>query len=127
MLNALAYLGFHDLFDIYQMTIAEYEIRMEAYKLKQAEKMNEIAQQAWFNQMVKSTTGSASHPKPRYRRITDLFDYKKSVDKIRTEFEPNYQSQSSIPIVEERARIFAKRQAEFEQYWNQGLIKKKGG
>lgn len=109
------------------MTIAEYEIRMEAYKLKQAEKMNEIAQQAWFNQMVKSTTGSASHSKPRYRRITDLFNYKKAVDKIRTEFEPNYQSQSSIPIVEERARIFAKRQAEFEQYWNQGLIKKKGG
>lgn len=127
MLNALAYLGFHDLFDIYQMTIAEYEIRMEAYKLKQAEKMNEIAQQAWFIQMVKSTTGSASHPKPRFKRITDLFDYQSAIDDIRASFEPNYHQKASTSLAEERARIFAKRQAEFEQYWNQGLIKKKGG
>lgn len=109
------------------MTIAEYEIRMEAYKLKQAEKMNEIAQQAWFNQIVKSTTGSSSHPKPKFKRITDLFDYQRAIDEIRASFEPNYQSQTSTSLVEERAHIFAKRQDEFERNWKQVSSNVKGG
>ena len=36
------------------MTLVEYELRMEAYQLKQVDRQNEIAQQAWMNQQVQA-------------------------------------------------------------------------
>ena len=90
MLNAFAYLGFSNIRDIERMTLVEYELRMEAYQLKQVDRQNEIAQQAWMNQQVQATTGS-KNPKPKFKTFDDFFDKKAAIDSVRSNYEPNYE------------------------------------
>ena len=63
------------------MTLVEYELRMEAYQLKQVDRQNEIAQQAWMNQQVQATTG-IKNPKPKFKKFDDFFDKKVIIDKV---------------------------------------------
>lgn len=112
--------------DINLMTIAEYELRMEAFQLQQLEKQNLLAEQAWFNQLVKSTTGG-KHPKPKFKHLSDLFDYQKEIDKVRSQYEPNYIPESMLTKNEIQAEIFVKRHKEFEKLWQEHKIQRKGG
>ncbi len=49
MLNSLAYLGFSDIRKIEDMTFDEYNLRIEAYQLKQIKEQEKLALLAWFN------------------------------------------------------------------------------
>lgn len=108
------------------MTIAEYELRMEAFQLQQIEKQNQLAEQAWFNQLVKSTTGG-KHPKPKFKRLTDLFDYQKEIDRVRSQYEPNYNPESMLTQKDIQTETFIKRHEEFEKLWHEHKIQRKGG
>lgn len=105
------------------MTMREYYLRLEAYKLKQAEQLNNLAMQAWFNQTVKATKGSSKHPKPKYEKIDDFFDYQKAIDDVRSEFESDYEAKSTKSEKIAASQIFAMRQKEFEKLWDEGRIK----
>ena len=110
------------------MTIAEYELRMEAYQLKRVEKLNFLATQAWFNQIVQATTGSPKNPKPKYKKLADLYDHQMAIDEIRTKYEPDYHAQSQSRLTPEKQKqveIFIKRQKEFEEKWKNR--QKRGG
>ena len=54
------------------MTIAEYDMHMEAVELKEMDKRRFIHEQAWANQAVKSTTGG-KNPKPVYKNFGKFF------------------------------------------------------
>ena len=105
------------------MTLVEYELRMEAYQLKQVDRQNEIAQQAWMNQQVQATTGS-KNPKPKFKTFDDFFDKKAAIDSVRSNYEPNYEvsQMSKTELKHSRAQIFAKRMAEFQRLKREGKI-----
>lgn len=106
------------------MTLAEYELRMEAYSIKRIERQADLATQAWLSQQVQATTGSSKNPKPKYKRLTEFFDKQAAIDKVRSDFEPDYEisHMSKAELKRSRAEVFAKRLAEFEQLKKQGKI-----
>lgn len=71
-------MGFHDLNDVAKMTIAEYELRMEAYHIKRVEEFEIVHLQAWMNQQVQATTGQ-KNPKPKYKDFKKFFDKEKFI------------------------------------------------
>lgn len=124
VLNSLAYLGFFSVTDILRMSIVEYQLRFEAYQLRRAERHEELAMQAWYSQMVKSTKGSSKHPKPRFSRFDELYDREAEINKVRSQFEPDFEISQYSPIELKRKqnRLFAKRLAEFNELKKQGKI-----
>lgn len=82
-MNSLAFLGFTSLEDVDDQSFEEYELRMEAYALKDAYLSKLAAQAAFFNQVMKSTKGSGSNTRLVYDRFDKLYDYEKAVTKIR--------------------------------------------
>lgn len=102
------------------MTLVEYSVRMEAYRLKEVKRQEEIAMQAFMNQAVKATKGSKSHPRPLYRKFEQFFDTQQMIDDVRSEFEPDYQRKTDDK--KEISSIFAKRVEEFKKLKAQGKI-----
>ncbi|WP_283586376.1 hypothetical protein [Limosilactobacillus vaginalis] len=81
LINSLAYLGFHDIRDIGMMTLAEYQLRMEAYQLKRVDQKEFIATMAFYNQLVQSTTGG-KNPKPKYDRLSKIFNREEEENRV---------------------------------------------
>lgn len=101
------------------MTLVEYQLRMEAFQLKEVAKRRNIFLQAFANQIVKATKGKRN-PKPVYQKFEQLFDEQKEIDKVRSGFEPDYIiEKDNEPNVQE---IFAKRIAEFHKLKKAGRI-----
>lgn len=110
------------MYQIETMTISEYYLRLEAYQLQQIDKQKDLATQSWFNQTVKSTTGSSKHPKPKFKTLTDFYDAQQEENKVKKFFDPDYK-----PVVEseqekkiKRAKLFAKRQEEWMKKHKKG-------
>ncbi|WP_429971278.1 hypothetical protein ACQW5G_01155 [Fructilactobacillus sp. Tb1] len=105
------------------MTISEYYTRLEAYQLKQVDIQKNLALQSWFNQSVQATTGSSKNPKPKYTKFDKFFDAVSQENKIRSFFDPDYKPAivTENDKQEQQAKLFVKRQREWE------AIQKKGG
>ena len=102
------------------MTVAEYQLRMEAYSLQQIKIQERLHLQAFLNQTVQATKGSKKHPKPYYEKFEQFFDAQKMVDKVRSAYEPDY-----IPSTQEKLnieQIFTKRLEEFKRLKKAGKI-----
>ncbi len=115
MLNSLAYLGFSDIRKIEDMTFDEYNLRIEAYQLKQIKEQEKLALLAWFNQTVQATTGNDKHPKPKYKKFTDFFDAMEMIDVLRDEFEEDYKPRTEKVKEKKRRDLINARLAEFER------------
>ena len=59
------------------MTLAEYQLRMEAYSLQQIKIQERLHLQAFLNKTVQATKGSKKHPKPYYEKFEQFFDAQK--------------------------------------------------
>lgn len=117
-MNSLAFLGFTSLEDVDDQSFEEYELRMEAYALKDAYLSKLAAQAAFFNQVMKSTKGSGSNTRLVYDRFDKLYDYEKAVTKIRSQFEPDFKT------TEEKTEFnFAEKLREFDALKKAGKIK----
>lgn len=116
-LNALRYFGMTDLREVERMTMNEYYLRLEAYQLKQVDEQRQLAMQAWFNQTVKAQTGSAKHPKPKYKRFDQFFDAEKQEAKITHYFEPGSKTPAESKHTKkiEAFEVFNQRRIKFEQ------------
>lgn len=110
------------------MTLVEYHLRMEAYQLKRVAEQRDIMMQAFANQLVKSTKGK-KNPDPKYTKFEQLFNEGEEIDKVRSNFEPDYVSEVKDELSPER--VFAKRLAEFKKIKAKRLSssnsKKRGG
>jgi len=114
LLNSLTYLGFQNINDIEDMTFVEYNLRIEAYQLKQVKEQEKLALLAWFNQAVKATKGSAKKPKPKYTHFTDFYDAEVMIDTLRDEFEVDYTPRTKKVQEQKRRELINARLAEFE-------------
>ena len=101
------------------MTLVEYQLRMEAYQLKRVSKQRDIFMQAFANQMVKATKGK-NNPQPVYTKFDQLFNEKKEIAKVRSEFEPDFVAERNEE--QDPQKIFAKRLAEFHRLKKAGQI-----
>ena len=63
--------------EAFNTTVEQYVCYAHAYNISQCDKEYNAAVQAWFNQAVKATSGSAKKPTPKYRNFDDFFDRNK--------------------------------------------------
>lgn len=125
-------MGFHSLADIDDMTLSEYQLRMEAYGLRRVEADRRAIMSAFFAQVAKSTTGSSENPRPLYEHFSDLFDEQAEIDRVRGAYEPNYKPTSRRAREQDINRIIAERYKRYEELKKQGKLptkraRKKGG
>ncbi|MGK4178812.1 hypothetical protein [Lapidilactobacillus dextrinicus] len=105
------------------MTMAEYTLRMEAYKLKEAENRENIALQAWYNQQVQATVGK-KNPKPKYKSFAEFYDINDYKNQIRSAFEADYEPDrlGNQEKSRKQTEIFNKRMEEFKKLKAEGKI-----
>ena len=68
--------------EIKRMSLAEYRIRMKAYKLRRLDRENEIAYQAWLNREVQATKKRGKSTVAYYKRYKDFFDFEERENMI---------------------------------------------
>ena len=115
-------MGFHSLADIDDMTLAEYQLRMEAHGLRRVEADRRAIMSAFFAQVAKSTTGSSENPRPVYEHFSDLFDEQAEIDRVRGAYEPNYKPTSRRVQEQDINRIIAERYKRYEELKKQGKL-----
>lgn len=125
-------MGFHSLADIDDMTLAEYQLRMEAHGLRRVEADRRAIMSAFFAQVAKSTTGSSENPRPLYEHFSDLFDEQAEIDRVRGAYEPGYEPTSRRVQEQSVNRIIAERYKRYEELKKQGKLptkraRKEGG
>lgn len=96
------------------MTFVEYDLRIEAYQLKQIKEQENLALLAWFNQTVKATKGSAKKPRPKYTHFKDFYDAEVMIDTLRDELEEDYTPRTKKVKEQKRRDLINARLAEFE-------------
>jgi len=128
ILFAFSRLGFTDMKAAQEMTMVEYEIRTEAYHLRNIEKRGDMALQAWLNQQVQAQKGSAKHPEPYYKELEDMYDVKAESQNLRAQFEPDFKVtyKSKAEQHRQQGEVLAQRMAEFEALKKAGKIKPAG-
>ncbi|WP_204123115.1 hypothetical protein [Lacticaseibacillus mingshuiensis] len=117
----MALLGFdtHEnaLRDIGWMTLREYQLRMDAWQLRQVFQRQQVAWQAWQNQAVQAVSGSGSSMRPKYRTFGDFFNFEQEMDAV---LPPRGGSKKKKKIDEVKARVV--RLNEFEALRAAGRI-----
>lgn len=105
------------------MTLAEYNLRMEAYKLRRAEEREDVALQAWYNQQVQATVGK-KNPKPKYKSFDEFYDVDGFKNQIRSVFEADFipDHLSKKELTDKQTEIFNKRMSDFKKLKADGKI-----
>lgn len=102
------------------MTLSEFTLKMEAYRLREVDRMEKIHVQAFLNQAVQATTGGKK-PKPVYDKFSKFYDTQKEIDKVRMKFEKDYKPKSKAIIERKQTDLVTKADKRFREF-----IKRKG-
>lgn len=94
------------------MTIAEYELRMEAYNLQQVEKQYDAATLAWMNRNAQAFDEDGNAV---FTDFNDFFNRDEAIDKVRSNFELNYQPKIKVKKKQNRQDILLKRIREYQR------------
>ena len=70
------------------MTLREYQLRMEAWQLREIALQDHLWQLAFYTRDAKSNNGK----KYRFKGPSDVFQTEKAIDKVRSTYEPWYTS-----------------------------------
>lgn len=70
----MRYLNIDNLLEIDRLTLAEYELRMTAHKLKKLDELESIHHQAWANNKIKATKLVGKKTVPIYDKFNKFFD-----------------------------------------------------
>ena len=82
--NCFRYFGFTSFEQVDQLTLAEYEIMMEALELRMLDESLHEHRQAFLNFAVRAEKKAGKgKTKPVYRRFRQFFDFEKELRKIR--------------------------------------------
>ena len=82
--NCFRYFGFTSFEQVDQLTLAEYEIMMEALELRMLDESLHEHRQAFLNFVVKAEKKAGKgKTKPVYKRFRQFFDYEKELKKMR--------------------------------------------
>lgn len=118
ILNEFNYLD-KPLSDAENMTLREFDIKAEAFALRNERANERVAFQAWCNNQVKAVKQEGNSYKPVYPTFTDFYDSTKEKNKIRSLFEPDFTpelanghaTKTKTDIVYERAMALARLQS----------------
>lgn len=94
------------------MTIAEYELRMEAYNLQQVEKQYDAATLAWMNRNAQAFDEDGNAV---FTDFNDFFDRNEAIDKVKSNFESDYQPIAVKHKKQNRQDILLKRIREYQK------------
>ena len=94
------------------MTIAEYELRMEAYNLQQVEKQYEAANLAGMNRNAQAFDKDGNAV---FTDFNDFFDRDEAIDKVKSNFESDYQPIAVKSKKQNRQDILLKRIREYQK------------
>lgn len=94
------------------MTIAEYELRMEAYNLQQVEKQYNAATLAWMNRNAQAFDEDGNAV---FTDFNDFFDRDEAIDKVKSNFESDYQPKTKVTKKQSRQDILLKRIREYQR------------
>lgn len=94
------------------MTIAEYELRMEAYNLQQVEKQYNAATLAWMNRNAQAFDEDGNAV---FTDFNDFFDRDEAIDKVKSNFESDYQPKTKVTKKQNRQDILLKRIREYQK------------
>lgn len=67
------------------MSLLEYSLRMEAFRLQQVDKQNEMHLQAWLNNAAGATKEQGKKQVPVFKSYQDFFDYEKELKEVMKE------------------------------------------
>ena len=81
-LNCFRYLGFKSFAEVDRLTIPEYELLMEATRLKQVDMDYRNHIQAWLNFSVQATNKKGV---PRFKKFKQFFNYEKRLEESKSE------------------------------------------
>lgn len=88
--NCFRYFGFTSFEQVDRLTLAEYEIMMEALELRMLDESLHEHRQAFLNFAVKAEKKAGKgKTKPVYRRFQQFFDFDWELRKIRKRKEPS--------------------------------------
>lgn len=80
-MNCFRYLGFKSFAEVDRLTLPEYELLMEAEKLKQVDNDYRNHLQAFLNFAVKAERKSGKKSKPVYSKFKKFYDYEAEIKK----------------------------------------------
>ena len=83
-MNCFRYLGFRSFAEVDNLTIPEYNLLMEAVRLKEVDKDYRNHLQACLNFAVRAEKKiGKGKTRPVYQRFRKFYDYEKEVDKVK--------------------------------------------
>lgn len=84
-INCFRYLGFTSFEQVDRLTIAQYEVMMEALELRMLDQDFHEHRQAFLNLAVQAQKKAGKgKTRPVYRRFKQFFDYDRELDKLRS-------------------------------------------
>lgn len=86
-LNCFRFLDFKSFEEVDKLTIPEYNLLMEAVKLKEVDKDYRNHLQAFLNFAVKADKKAGKYRKPIFTKFEKFYDYESAVKKARGENE----------------------------------------
>jgi len=82
-INCFRFLGFQSFADVDQLTIPEYNLRMEALNLQMVDRAYHQHMQAFLNYQVQGQKSAGKgKTRPVYSRFEKFFDYEKALEKV---------------------------------------------
>lgn len=81
-MNCFRYLDYKSFAEVDRLTIPEYELLMQAVRLKQVDMDYRIHQQAFLNFAVKAEKKSGKKSKPVYTKFKKFYDYEAEIKKV---------------------------------------------
>lgn len=82
-MNCFRYLDYKSFAEVDRLTIPEYELLMQAVRLKQVDMDYRVHQQAFLNFAVKAEKKSGKKSKPVYTKFKNFYDYEAEVNKVK--------------------------------------------
>lgn len=105
VLNALTMFEMVDMEEIENMTLVEYNWRMEAYKMRLIDKRHDMHLQAFLNNAVTETVKKGVEIVPRYPTFKDFFDYESYRKQVFGEDENEEKKTDDEPKLTEREKL----------------------
>lgn len=68
--------------EIRRMTLAEYYLRIDAYKLQRVDREYDIHLQAWVNNQAKAEKKKGKNTVPYFKSFDKFYDYEKRIEEV---------------------------------------------
>ena len=89
--------------EIEEMTIVEYLLRMEAYRLQQVDQTLQTRNQAWAMRAVNSVNEKGEYI---FQSFKDFFDYDAAIKEIQQPVKPESEMDSDLVAIAKRLQKF---------------------